>query len=203
MPGWVWVLVAVVAVAVVALVVWRALAARRTRSLQERFGPEYQRTTAVTGDKRQAEAELAAREARRDQLNIRPLSEESRQRYAEEWQSVQERFVDSPGDAIAAADGLVAAVMSDRGYPMDDFEQRAADVSVDHPNVVENYRTARGIADRSERGEASTEDLRQAMQHYRSLFDELLGGDGRDEPLTREAASAGEQDVERERTVRR
>jgi len=204
MPGWGWALLAVAVVVVVALIVWRGMAARRTRSLQERFGPEYQRTADATGDKRRAEAELAARQERREKLDIRPLPAEARHRYAEEWRVVQEQFVDSPSVAIAAADGLVGSVMTDRGYPMDDFEQRAADVSVDHPAVVENYRRARAVAERSERGEASTEDRRQAMQHYRSLFDELLGDDGRDEPTTREstAAGAGDTDNSRERTTR-
>jgi hypothetical protein len=176
-------------VIVAAVIVWRALAARRTRSLQQQFGPEYDRTTKIAGGRRQAEAELAARQDRRERLTISPLTDEAHARYAAQWETVQAQFVDSPQMAIASADGLVNAVMSDRGYPMNDFEQRAADVSVDHPEVVENYRQARAISLRAERGEAATEDLRQAMQHYRSLFNELLSDSGADQPLAREVAN--------------
>ena len=126
MPAWGWAVVIVAAVVVVAVVMWRAFAARRTRSLREGFGPEYDRTTTAIGDKRKAEAELAARRERREQLDIRPLPAEARQRYARQWELVQTQFVDSPPAAIAAADGLVNAVMADRGYPIDDFDQRAA-----------------------------------------------------------------------------
>ena len=184
MPGWGWAVVIVAVVVVAAVVMWRALAARRTRSLREGFGPEYDRTATAVGDKRKAEAELAARRERREQLDIRPLPAEARQRYARQWELVQTQFVDSPPAAIAAADGLVNAVMADRGYPVDDFDQRAADVSVDHPAVVENYRKAQEISSRSARGEATTEDLRQAMQNYRSLFDELLGDGAADAEQT-------------------
>ena len=193
MPGWGWALVVVAAVVVVAVVMWRALAARRTRSLQERFGPEYDRTTTAIGSRRAAEAELAGREERREQLNIRPLPPEARRRYAQQWETVQAQFVDSPPAAIAAANGLVNSVMADRGYPIDDFEQRAADVSVDHPAVVENYRQAHEISSRSARGEATTEDLRQAMQNYRSLFEELLTDGAADTPLARDANGNADQ----------
>ncbi len=189
MPAWGWAVVIVAAVVVVAVVMWRALAARRTRSLREGFGPEYDRTTTAVGDKRKAEAELAARRERREHLVIRTLPAEARQRYARQWESVQTQFVDSPPAAIAAADGLVNAVMADRGYPINDFDQRAGDVSVDHPVVVENYRQAHAISARSTRGEATTEDLRQAMQNYRSLFEELLSDGAADEPLLRDSAS--------------
>ena len=193
MPGWGWALVVVAAVVVVAVVMWRALAARRTRSLQERFGPEYDRTTTAAGNRRAAEAELAGREERREQLNIRPLPTEARQRYAQQWETVQAQFVDSPPRAIAAANGLVNSVMADRGYPIDDFDQRAADVSVDHPAVVETYRQAHEISSRSARGEATTEDLRQAMQNYRSLFEELLTDGAADTPLARDANGNADQ----------
>ena len=186
MPAWGWVLIAIGVVVVLAAIAWRALAARRTRSLQNRFGSEYDRTADELGGTRQAEAELAAREERREQLTIRPLPAEARQRYAGQWQAIQAQFVDSPAAAVAAADGLVTSVMADRGYPTDDFEQRAADVSVDHPNVVQNYREARDISRASERGQATTEDLRRAMQNYRALFDELLGDDVSDQALGRE-----------------
>lgn len=194
MPGWAWALVIVAAVVVVGIVAWRAFAARRTRSLRERFGPEYERTTTALGDRRQAEAELAGRQERREQLNIRPLPVEARQRYARRWETVQTQFVDSPSAAIAAADGLVNAVMADRGYPIDDFDQRAADVSVDHPAVVENYRQAHEISSRSTRDEATTEDLRQAMQNYRSLFEELLSDGATDTPLARDAETDANTD---------
>ena len=189
MPGWGWAVVIAAAVVVVAVVMWRALAARRTRSLREGFGPEYDRTTRAVGDKRKAEAELAARRERREHLHIRPLPAEARQRYARQWETVQTQFVDSPPAAIAAADGLVNAVMADRGYPIDDFDRRAGDVSVDHPAVVENYRQANEISSRSARGEATTEDLRRAMQNYRSLFEELLSDGVADAQLTRDPES--------------
>ena len=174
MAGWVWAVIVAVVVIVVAFAVWRALSTRRTQGLRERFGPEYDRAKESAGGKKDAEAELAAREERREQLNIRPLPAEARQRYAEQWRNVQSQFVDAPQAAVAAADGLVSSAMSDRGYPMDDFEQRAADISVDYPHVVESYRAAHRISESTASGEATTEDQRQAMQHYRSLFDELL-----------------------------
>lgn len=200
MPGWAWVVVAVAVVVIVGALAWRALAARRTRGLKEQFGPEYERTAETVGSRKKAEAELAARQERREQLNIRPLNSEARARYARQWDTVQAQFVDSPEGAIASADGLVTSVMRDRGYPMDDFEQRAADVSVDHPQVVENFRTAHDISTRANRGEASTEDLRQAMQHYRALFDELLGGTAAD---AADARGDGEVEVASERRVAR
>jgi len=175
MSGLVWVLIVLVAVVIVGFVVWRALATQKTRRLRDRFGPEYDRAAESAGGKRDAEAELAAREERREQLNIRPLPSDARRRYAEQWQSVQTQFVDAPAAAVAAADGLVSSVMKDRGYPMDDFEQRAADISVDHPQVVENYRAAHRISATTGSAGTTTEDQRQAMQHFRSLFEELLG----------------------------
>jgi hypothetical protein len=148
--------------------------ARRRRHPQDRFGPEYERTRAEIGDTRRAEAVLAAREERVEKLHIRPLSEEETTRFSEVWRHVQALFVDDPGGATAQADRLVNDVMSARGYPVGDFARRAADISVDHPKVVQHYRAARDIADRQARGSASTEDLRQGMIHYRALFDDLL-----------------------------
>jgi|SRR3954465_9619246 len=203
MPSWAWILIAIAVILVVAAIVWRALAARKTKDLQGRFGPEYDRTASATGSKRAAESELAARQERREQLNIRPLPAESRTRYADQWASVQTQFVDSPAAAVAAADGLVNSVMTDRGYPMDDFEQRAADISVDHPHVVQNYRQARDIARASERGEASTEDQRQAMQNYRALFDELLGDDSADQRLDRDTSQGGRDEIAAREGARR
>jgi hypothetical protein len=175
MATWVWIVIAIAAVVVLALVVWSAVRTRRTRTLKEGFGPEYDRTVADAPSKRDAEAELAERQKRREELDIRPLDAGARERYAEEWQATQARFVDDPGGAITEADVLIQRVMRERGYPVEDFEQRAADVSVDHPEVVNNYRAAHAISIAHERERASTEDLRLAMQHYRSLFDELLG----------------------------
>ena len=174
MPGWVWIVIAIAAVVVLAVVVWSALRTRRTRTLKEGFGPEYDRTVADAPSKREAEAELSDRQKRREELDVKPLSPGARERYVELWQATQARFVDDPGGAITEADLLIQQVMRERGYPVEDFEQRAADVSVDHPDVVNNYRAAHGISIAHEREKASTEDLRRAMVHYRSLFDDLL-----------------------------
>lgn len=174
MPVWGWVLIAVVAIVVLGIVAWQASAKRRTSHLQERFGPEYDRVAGDAESRRDAESELAEREERREQLDIRPLPDASRARYVESWRSVQSQFVDDPRGAIAAADALLQQAMSERGYPVDDFEQQAADVSVDHPRVVENYREGHRLAQTSEADGAATEDLRQAMKHYRSLFEELV-----------------------------
>lgn len=199
MPTWGWVLIGIAVLVVLAAVVWRALAARRTHTLQTQFGSEYDRTADELGGRRQAESELSARQERREQLTIRPLPAEARQRYAGQWRAIQAQFVDSPAAAVAAADGLVTSVMSDRGYPTDDFEQRAADVSVDHPHVVQNYREGRDLSRASDRGEATTEDLRRAMQNYRALFDELLGDDVADQPLARERSDGAEDEVRDDR----
>ena len=171
----VWIIVAIVVVLILAAVFAVAQRRRRTQALQGRFGPEYDRTIERADSRRKAEAELREREERRAQLDIRPLSAASRDRFASSWEMTQRRFVDDPTGAVSEAHRLVIAVMRERGYPMDDFDQRAADISVDHPELVENYRAAHGISQRSEAGQASTEELRQAALHYRSLFDELLG----------------------------
>src|SRR5919198_1559057 len=146
MATWVWIVIAVAAVVVVALLLWSALRTRRTRTLKEGFGPEYDRTVADAPSRREAEAELAERRKRREDLDIRPLDPDARERYADEWQATQARFVDDPGGAITEADVLIQRVMRERGYPVEDFEQRAADVSVDHPEVVNNYRAAHAAA---------------------------------------------------------
>lgn len=174
MPTWAWILIAIAAVVLAGLLAWSTLRARRTRTLREDFGPEYDRTVADAPSKREAEAELDERRKRHEELDVKPLSPEARERYAESWRLTQARFVDDPGAAIAEADVLIQQVMRERGYPVEDFEQRAADVSVDHPEVVNDYRAAHGISIAHEREKASTEDLRRAMVHYRSLFDELL-----------------------------
>ena len=204
MPSWVWVLIAIAAVAVVAVVVWQALARRRTGRLQEKFGPEYERAVGTTDSKQEAEAELQAREERRRQLEIRPLPQASRDRYLQSWQSVQAQFVDDPRGAVASADSLIQSVMAERGYPVEDFDQRAADVSVDHPQVVENYRYGHRLAQASADGSSdSTEDLRQAMRHYRALFDELVEP-AADQPATREQRNQHDDIAPQptERTVR-
>jgi hypothetical protein len=185
MAGWVWVLIAIAVVVVLGLVVWQALARRRTERLRDRFGPEYDRTIGSAENRREAESDLAAREERRDRLEIRPLSQAARDRYVQSWQAVQAQFVDDPSVAVASADSLIESVMAERGYPVEDFEQRAADVSVDHPQVVENYRDGHRLAEESANGDGSTESLRQAMRHYRALFEELVEADA-DQPLQRE-----------------
>ena len=153
------------------------------------------------GGRREAEAELGSRVERRERLEIRPLSPEARERYMESWRHVQANFVDDPGGAVTSADQLVGSVMRERGYPMDDFERRAEDISVDHPQVVERYRSAHGIARKNAAGQATTEDLRQAIQHYRALFDDLLEP-AEDQALGRETAETNDT-VREERATRR
>jgi hypothetical protein len=171
--------VALIVVIVLALVVVALLARqRRSRRLQERFGPEYDHVVETAGDRGAAERELKDRELRRERINVVPLDPDVRARYLETWQRTQARFVDAPVEATREADRLVTDVMRDRGYPIENFEQRAADISVDYPRLVEDYRAARAIASANDRSEASTEDLRQALVHYRSLFEELLEVDG-------------------------
>jgi hypothetical protein len=147
---------------------------RRTQQLQNRFGPEYRRTVARTGDRRTAEADLAGREERRRDLDIVELEPAIRARYIEAWQATQNKFVDDPATATREADVLITKVMRDRGYPVDDFDRRAEDVSVDHPEVAENYRAAHALTQANQQGLTNTDDLRQAFVHYRSLFAELL-----------------------------
>ena len=176
---WVWVLVGIV---VVLLIVVGLLFARhqRSRQLKEAFGPEYHRAVAERGDERAAEKELLERRQRHKQFEIRTLAPEARGAYLDRWLKTQRRFVDEPVAAVGEADVLVRQVMSDRGYPVDeDFERRAADLSVEHPVVVENYRAAQAISARAPNGRATTEELRQSMVHFRALFDELLGAEYR------------------------
>jgi FtsZ-interacting cell division protein ZipA len=176
MATWFWIVIVVVVV-VIALVAVMAARRRRTMMLRERFGSEYDRTVDASENQRVAEADLRERERERARLDITPLSEASRVRYTDEWRAVQQSFVDQPEEATAAAYELVNRVMAERGYPMRDFDAQADLVSVDHPDVVENYRAAHGIHERAQRQEASTEDLREALIRYRSLFEELLRGD--------------------------
>lgn len=161
----------VVVLVFVAYVVWQQL---RTRHLRSRFGPEYSRTVVESGSRAKAESRLAAREQRVQKFHIQPLTREQKTRYLASWQNIQAEFVDDPRQAVKRADSLLGDVMAARGYPVSDFEQRSADLSVDHPEVVQHYRAGHAIALRHEQGEAGTEDLRQAMIHYRTLFDELV-----------------------------
>jgi hypothetical protein len=168
---WIIVVIALIAIAAIAWAAWRK---QRTDALRERFGPEYDRTATETGSRREAESELSSRMKRRDDLDIHALAPAVVVRYAERWREVQEGFVNDPKEAVADSDRLVQEVMRDRGYPVDDFEQRAADLSVDHGDVVDNYRAGHAIALACQMDRASTEDLRQAVVHYRVLFQRLL-----------------------------
>ena len=182
------ILVAIVVVAIIAVgvVAWLAGQRRRSERLRDRFGPEYERTVEQVKDPKKAEADLEAREERVEALDIRPLSGPDRARYGERWRVVQALFVDDPQMAVQQADELIGAVMRARGYPVGDFEQRAADISVNHPQVVDHYRTAHRIAERRATSDVDTEQLRQAFVHYRALFADLLEtGD----PETKAAAS--------------
>src|SRR3954463_4290234 len=171
-------LAVVIVVAIIVLIAIVALAvvqSRRRRALKERFGPEYDRTIDGTDSKRQAEKDLRERAAQRDQLDIRELTPAAASRYQEQWTLVQQQFVDTPAEAVRAAQKLVTTVMRARGYPTDDADERESMLSVDHADIVNRYRSATQIERSSQAGKATTEDLRQAMQHYRSLFDALLG----------------------------
>jgi hypothetical protein len=169
------VLVIIVIAAVVAAGVVAMRRRRRSSELREQFGPEYDRAVAEGSSRHQAERELAARQEQRSELEIRDLDPARREFYAGQWRSVQARFVDEPVQAVAEADGLLTALMSERGYPVDDFNRRTATVSVDHPDVVQKYRAAHDISTASTEGRASTEDCRNALVHYRSVFVLLLG----------------------------
>jgi hypothetical protein len=164
--------VAVLVVAIIAALAWRR---RRTTQLRDRFGPEYVRAVSETGGERQAEAALSARAARVRKYDLQKLSPDARMRYIEAWRQVQAKFVDDPRAAAHEADDLLNQVMAARGYPPADIDQRLEDVSVDHGEAVQNYRVARDIVTRHAQGGASTEDMRQAVIHYRTLFEDLLG----------------------------
>jgi hypothetical protein len=164
----------VIAVAIVAVILFLFVRKQRTSKLKQKFGEEYDRTVGTLGNQRKAEQELVSREKRVEQFEIHPLTAEQTGRFTEAWRNIQARFVDQPTQAVRDADDLVKEVMGVRGYPITDFEQRAADISVHHPKVVGNYRIARDIAAKNRKGQASTEDLRQAVVAYRELFVDLL-----------------------------
>ncbi len=167
------VLVIVVVLALAALLVLARMQSRRRR-LRERFGPEYDRMVADAENPRAVDQELSAREKRHAELPIRALAADARDRYAQEWTVVQERFVDVPVEAVGEADRLVTALMAERGYPTEDYQQQLADLSVQHAGTLDHYRAAHEVSGRATAGTATTEDLRQAMVHYRALFEELL-----------------------------
>ena len=200
MDAWVWVLIAVIVLAAIAVVAYVVVRQRRRQELRDSFGPEYELAVAREGDVRRGESDLIARRERRANLDIRPLSPSSREAYARSWEQTQARFVDNPASALAQADALIVSVMEARGYPMNDFERRAEDISVDDPDVVQHYRAAHDISSRlgdaqslpaapaaptrpatTSAGPASsavsTEDMRQGLVHYRFLFERLLEPD--------------------------
>jgi LPXTG-motif cell wall-anchored protein len=168
------IIVGVVVLALIALAAWFIYKKKQSHRLQHHFGPEYGRTVDDLGSRRKAESELKAREKRVEHFTIVPLAPSEAARFSQSWKDLQGRFIDNPKGAVVQADQLVRELMLTRGYPMGDFERRAADISVDHPAVVDHYRAAQAIAVRDKRGEADTEELRKAVVHYRALFDELL-----------------------------
>ncbi len=190
MPNWGWILIAVLAVVAIGAIMTAARATssrKRSEHLQEHFGPEYERVVGVSGDQRAAEEELAARERDRKKLDIVELSPDAQARYFTQWRAVQTAFVDNPSGALGDADRLVNEVMRERGYPVDDFEKRAADISVDHPHVVESYRAAHSTYTAQDSGDVATENQREAFVHYRSLFEKLLDTNKNQNELPKEA----------------
>jgi hypothetical protein len=193
MPVWSWFFIAAGVLIALTLILAAVLAAksrRRTRRLKEHFGREYARAVEYTGDRRAAENELVARERNRKQLNVIPLSTEAQHRYAQQWLEVQRSFVDEPSEAVGFAERLVTEVMRERGYPVNDFDQRAADISVDHPDTVEHYRAAHTLYLAQEKADIGTEAQRQAFVHYRALFEQLLATESAIENETPKEATA-------------
>jgi LPXTG-motif cell wall-anchored protein len=174
MTGQMWTLLGVIAVLALATATWFFYRRRQSDRLQQRFGPEYVRTVGDLGSRAKAESELKARESRVENLKIVALAPAEAARFSQAWTALQGRFIDNPKGVVVQADQLVRELMLARGYPVADFERRAADISVDHPAVVDHYRAAQAIAVRDQRGEADTEEQRKAVVHYRALFDELL-----------------------------
>ena len=186
----IWVVIIAFAVAAAALAIGLVLSMRKRRSerLRRDFGPEYDRALADGANRSRAEASLEERRRRVAKLRLRPISPNERTRYTGQWEETQAQFVDDPNAALRNAQRLIDSVMGARGFPVGEFDQQAADISVDHPDVVENYRSARAIFESHERDEADTEDLRQAMVHYRTLFRDLVHADGAEQPDTSGAA---------------
>ena len=174
MSTWLWIVIVIAALVLVALIATAAVRGRRTEELRRGFGPEYDRAVDRAGDRAAAESDLRERQRRHDELELRPLDPLARKGFVDAWQGTQAEFVDDPAAAIDDADRLIQSVMRDRGYPVEDFDDRAAIVSVDHPVVVERYRRAHAIAVANSAGGADTENLRQAMQDFRALFVELV-----------------------------
>ncbi|OBA77811.1 hypothetical protein A9W99_04685 [Mycobacterium sp. 1164966.3] len=191
MPAWEWILIAVSVVVVVAVLVAAASvinSRRKTERLKQHYGREYERLVSETGSQKGAENELTARERNREKLDIVPLTPSALSDFTTRWNEVQTKFVDNPATAVGVADRLVTEVMRERGYPVDDFEQRAADISVDHPQIVENYRAAHGIHLAQQQADVSTEQQREAFVHYRALFEKLLDVD-RENHTSKEASA--------------
>jgi hypothetical protein len=193
MPVWSWFFIAAAVLVVLTLVMLAVLSVtsrRKTRRLKERFGAEYERTVDEAGDQRAAEQELVSRERKRQKLDVVALSPDAHKEFAEQWLVIQRVFVDDPSGAVGEADRLVTEVMRERGYPVDDFDQRAADVSVDHPDTVEHYRAAHTLYLAQQTADIGTEAQRQAFVHYRALFEQLLGADHQIEKNTPKEARA-------------
>jgi hypothetical protein len=193
MPVWSWFFIAaavLIALTLILLAILSVTGRRKTRRLKEHFGSEYQRVVDESGDQRSAEQELVARERKRQKLDIVALSSAAHQRYVQQWTDIQRSFVDDPSEAVGYADRLVTEVMRERGYPVEDFEQRASDISVDHPETVEHYRAAHTLHLAQEKADIGTEAQRQAFVHYRALFEQLLGADHEIEKNTPKEATA-------------
>jgi len=186
MSAWAWIIIAIVVLGGLATAAWINYGRRRTQRLRDAFGPEYERALSETGGRRQAESELETRRKRRAAFDLRPLSPEESDLYKSTWKEAQARFVDGPVMAVREADGLITNVIRDRGYPMEDFELMVANVSVDYPSVVSHYRSAHETFEASGRGRTGTEELRQAMIHYKALFETLVEPE---EPMQAEGAS--------------
>jgi hypothetical protein len=167
------IIVLVILVIAGAIAFW--VVGNRRKALQQRFGPEYDRVVESSEDRRAAERELRERERRHSELELRPLDPESRERYSASWEEIQARFVDAPNDAVGEADELVTRLIAERGYPTGDYDDQLAHLSVEHARTLDHYRQAHEIHEVNTRGEATTEQLRQALVHYRALFADLLG----------------------------
>ncbi len=201
MPTWLIIVIVVVAVAVLGAVIWLVTQEMQRKRLQQRFGPEYERVVKESDNPRAAQRELAERERRHKELDIRPLSASARERYAREWAQVQEKFVDEPAEAVSEADRLLVALMGERGYPTEGYEQQVTDLSVRHAKTLEHYRAAHTT--QQKRDGASTEDLRDAMVRYRTVFEDLLTDGADDEHHDRDRERESDRDREHDPHDRR